>query len=227
MSHLAAACPLEVVWADTMTDRDNDAAVTHGLMDRVRAGDREALNRLLTEHEPHLRRIVDMRLGRQLRRRTSVSDVVQAAQIDVVQQIGRYFDGEPIPFQLWLRRIAQGRVRAIWREHMQAAKRDVRREVPLPDHSSVQLVKRLAARGSSPSQHVSKQEMATRVRQALAELAETDCEVLLMRDFEGLPYEEIAYVLGTTAATARKRRGRALIRLGTILRDGGLTETNS
>ena len=52
-----------------------------------------------------------------------------------------------------------------------------------------------------------------------------DPEVLLMRTFEKLSYEEIGYVLGIDRAAARKRHGRALLRLDKILREGGMTES--
>ena len=46
-----------------------------------------------------------------------------------------------------------------------------------------------------------------------------------MRTFEGLSYDEAAYVLEIDAAAARKRHGRALVRLHKLLTAGGLTES--
>ena len=60
-------------------------------------------------------------------------------------------------------------------------------------------------------------ELARRVREAVARLPETNREVLLMRTFEGLSFAEVAYVLHLDAATARKRHGRALLRLHKLL----------
>jgi DNA-directed RNA polymerase specialized sigma24 family protein len=45
-----------------------------------------------------------------------------------------------------------------------------------------------------------------------------------MRHAEELPYEEIACLLEIEPATARKRYGRALIRLQKVLSDHGLLE---
>jgi DNA-directed RNA polymerase specialized sigma24 family protein len=45
-----------------------------------------------------------------------------------------------------------------------------------------------------------------------------------MRHGEALSYEEIAVLLETTPAAARKRYGRALIRLQKALSDNGLLE---
>ena len=50
-------------------------------------------------------------------------------------------------------------------------------------------------------------------------------EVLLMRNFEGLSYQEVACILDIDSATARKRYGRALLQLRHLLLEGGLTES--
>ena len=77
---------------------------------------------------------------------------------------------------------------------------------------------------SSPSQAAEARELADRISQTIAELDEADREVLVMRHVEDLPYEEIAAVLGIESAAARKRYGRALIRLQKALADAGVLE---
>jgi DNA-directed RNA polymerase specialized sigma24 family protein len=47
--------------------------------------------------------------------------------------------------------------------------------------------------------------------------------VLVMRTFENLSFDEVSYLLGIDPPAARKRHGRALIRLHAILAEGGLT----
>jgi RNA polymerase sigma-70 factor (ECF subfamily) len=111
------------------------------------------------------------------------------------------------------------------RRHLGAARRAVAREVALPERSSLLLARQLLAGGSTPSQQLDQQELGRRVRQAVSELPEPDREVLLMRTFEGLSFAEVAYMLKIDPAAARKRHGRALLRLGRILAEGGLTES--
>ena len=108
---------------------------------------------------------------------------------------------------------------------IEAARRAVTLEVPLPDHSSLELARQLLAGGSTPSQHISKKELAQRVREALKRLSEVDREILIMRNIEQLSYEDISYILGIDPASARKQHGRALLRLSKILRKNGLTES--
>ena len=94
----------------------------------------------------------------------------------------------------------------------------------LPEHSSLLVARPLIAGGPSPSQQLAAREFAGRVSRAIAQLAEADREILLMRHAEELPYEEIACLLEIELATARKRYGRALIRLQKVLSDHGLLE---
>ena len=96
--------------------------------------------------------------------------------------------------------------------------------MPLPDRSSLLLVRPLLNGGPSPSQQAEARERADRIAHAVSGLAEADREVLLMRHAEELSYEEIACLLEITPAAARKRYGRALIRLQKVLSDNGLLE---
>ena len=94
----------------------------------------------------------------------------------------------------------------------------------MPERSSLQLAQQLAASGTTPSQHLVRDELGHRVRSAVAKLSDPDREVLLMRNFEGLSNQEVAKVLAIEPATASKRYGRALLRLRTLLLDTSLSE---
>ena len=79
--------------------------------------------------------------------------------------------------------------------------------------------------GPTASAVVSERERADKVRSAIERLSPTDQEILLMRNYEAMSYEEIAVVLQIEIATARRRNGRALVRLHKLLVDDGLTES--
>jgi RNA polymerase sigma-70 factor (ECF subfamily) len=203
-----------------------DSAETQRLLQQVRAGAGEALDRLFARHRPYLSQLVELRLDPKLRQRVDPSDVVQEAQLEATRRIEGYLKQPALPFRLWLRQLAQDRMLMMRRYHLGAARRALRREVALPERSSLVLARQLLARGSTPSQQLDRQELGRRVRRAVSELPETDREVLLMRTFEGLSFEEVAYMLQIDAAAARKRHGRALLRLGKILTERGLKESH-
>lgn len=211
-----------------MSEAAPDSAETQRLLDAVRAGERRALDQLLAQYRPYLRGIVALRLDPKLRARVDPSDVVQEAQLEAVRRVESYLAAPLLPFRLWLRQIAYDRLLMARRQHVGAERRAVSREAPLPDSSAILLAQQLlAADGPTPSQELVQHELVARVRQAIAELADDDREVLLMRNFEGLSNQEVAQVLALDPATASKRYGRALLRLQKLLRGQGLMESQS
>jgi RNA polymerase sigma-70 factor (ECF subfamily) len=205
-----------------MPDVKPDSAQTCGLLERVRAGDRDALDRLLARYRLDLQAFIDCHLDARLRPRIDPSDVVQEAQLEVVRRMDDFLRRRPMPFHLWVRRTAYERLLNLRRDHRGRARRSVDREVALADHSSLLLVRPLVRDEPSPSQQAEARERAERISRAVAELSEPDREVLLMRHAQELSYDEIACLLGIEAPAARKRYGRALIRLQKVLAEHGL-----
>jgi RNA polymerase sigma-70 factor (ECF subfamily) len=62
-------------------------------------------------------------------------------------------------------------------------------------------------------------EVAERVRSAIRNLPTDFREIILLREFEELSYQEIATVLGCPAGTVMSRLGRARAKLRTLLAD--------
>jgi RNA polymerase sigma-70 factor (ECF subfamily) len=208
-----------------MPELKPDSADTSALLDKVCAGDAAAREELLQRHRPELRAFIEYHFDLRLRARLDPSDVVQETQLEMVRRMEDFLAKRPMPFRLWLRKKAMDRLRNLRRDHLERARRSVAREERLPDRSSMLLARPLLARGSSPSRQVQAKELAERVSRAVAQLSEADREILLLRHAEDLPFEEIACLLDIEPAAGRKRFGRALIRLQTVLRDEGLLES--
>ena len=68
----------------------------------------------------------------------------------------------------------------------------------------------LPAPDPTPDQSLLRQEDAQRVRAALEQLPGPYAQVLLLRQRDGLPFEEVGRRLGRSAESARKLFGRAL-----------------
>jgi RNA polymerase sigma-70 factor, ECF subfamily len=208
-----------------MDEIAHDSADTQELLRQACSGDRQAFERLFARYRSELRRLIALRLDPKIRTRVDPSDVVQETQLEAFCRLPDFLERRPMPFRLWLRKTAYERLLVARRQHLQAARRAVGREVPLPERSSLLLAQQLLAPGSTPSQRLDRRELAQRVRQALAQLPEPDQEILIMRAFEGLSNQEVASVLEIDPGTASKRHGRALLRLHQILSQGGLTES--
>jgi RNA polymerase sigma-70 factor (ECF subfamily) len=209
-----------------MTEVQPDSAETCGLLEQVARGDRSAVGRLLQRFRPRLQAFIGVRLDPRVRSRLDPSDVVQDVQLEVTRRMTEFLNRSPMPFHLWVRKTAYERLLKVQRDHRRRARRAVGREVPFADHSSLLVARPLLACSPSPSQQLAARELADRVGLAVTELAETDREVLLMRHAEQLPYAEIACLLDVEVDAARKRYGRALLRLRKVLKDHGLLEAH-
>lgn len=130
-----------------------------------------------------------------------------------------------MPFQLWLRKTAIEQLIMLRRKHVGAEQRSVKRERALSRDSAARIALRLIAASPSPSEVINERERAEGVRRAISQLPAADQEILLMRIYEGLSYEEIGCVLSIEPAAARQRNGRAIIRLHQLLVESGMTES--
>jgi len=204
---------------------NSESAQLHGLLQEAQMGNAEAFEQLFQSHRDTLRQIVALRMDPRLSSRVDASDIIQDAHAVAIQRFPDYVERQPVSFRVWLRQIVQDQLLKAYQRHVCADRRTVHREIPLPEQSSVALAEQLTTHGPTASQVVARAEQIRRVRVALGRLADDDREILWLRHFEQLAHKEIGYILRLESAAARKRYGRALIRLGKIIRDMGLTES--
>ncbi len=207
-----------------MAEVQPDSAETRALLERVVRHDAAALEALLVHHRAGLHAFVEFHLDPRLQARVDPSDVVQETQMELVRRMEDFLAQRPMPFRLWMRKKAYERLLNLRRDHLLRERRSVRREVLLPDRSSLVLARSLLAKQPTPRQEAEARELAEQIARAVAQLGDADREILLLRHAEDLPFEEIAFLLDLAPAAARKRFGRALIRLQKLLREQGLLE---
>ncbi|MCA9050070.1 MAG: sigma-70 family RNA polymerase sigma factor [Planctomycetaceae bacterium] len=201
-----------------------DSETTRQLLERAREGTPD-FDELFRRHRERLKAAVELRLDRQLRNRMDASDIIQEAHAETFRRLDDFLQRRPMPFYVWLRKTAQERLIMARRRHIDAERRAAGRELPLPRHSTAMLGREMLAQEKSPSRLVSEEELAAQVRRAVAQLSDLNREVLLMRVYENLSYDEIAAILDIDAAAARKRNGRALVQLHGLLSRDGLSES--
>ncbi len=205
-----------------VTLMENNSSESVDVIERARAGDREALSTLLARHRDRLRRMVEIRLDTRLQGRLDASDVVQEAFVDVAERLDDYIRDPKLPLFLWLRLVVGERLVRLHRYHLGTQMRDAGREVSLypgalPAASSAALAAQLLGRHTSPTQAFVRAERILRVQEALNALDPVDREILSLRHFEELTAAEAARVLGIEESAAAKRYFRALKRLKSIL----------
>jgi RNA polymerase sigma-70 factor (ECF subfamily) len=191
------------------------------LLGQASLGEDAARQQLLGQHRQRLVRMVATRLDRRLMARVDPSDVVQEALADAAANLDAYLRDRPLPFYPWLRGFALDRLMKLHRHHIKSRKRSVTREEvwSMPDESAQHLANRLLARGTNPVGRLIREELRDRIRAALAKMAESDREVLVMRNLEHLSIAEIAAVLAISEGAVKVRHLRALRRLKGLLEE--------
>ena len=183
-----------------------EADKTEELLEGARQGDDDAIGRLLQRHRDAVRRMIDLRLDRNIRQRVDASDIVQEVLMEANRRLQAYLENPSMPFHLWLRQMAKDRLIDAHRRHRVSGKRSVDREQSLMPRSSYDRT------------------TVEMVEAALEEMEEPDREVIVMRHFEQLSNQEVAQLLELSEPAASMRYLRAMRRLRQRLAESGLEE---
>jgi RNA polymerase sigma-70 factor, ECF subfamily len=217
-----AASPIDAMNPGSNNNRDaQDSTSERALVNRVIAGDQQALAVLFDQHRERLWRMVSFRLHPKLHGRVDPDDVLQDAWLDAVQRIDHFLSDASQSVFIWFRMIVSQTLCQVHRHHLGIKKRDAKREIGMQQHwnsesTSFSISCLLLGHLTSPSQAVLRAELSQQVDTALTGMDELDREVLVLRHFEELTNGETALALGISKQAASLRYVRALARLGNI-----------
>jgi len=185
--------------------RDDDAALVAGL----RAGDERAFVALVRDYQPTLLRLAEATVGS----RAVAQEVTQDTWIAVMRGVDR-FEGRS-SLKTWLFRILLNRARS-------AADREQR--AGRPEAIDDERFDASGAWADPPEPWADRADdrllaaqLADRVQSLLAELPESQRQVVVLRDVEGLPAAEVAELLGISDGNQRVLLHRARARLRHLL----------
>lgn len=195
------------------------------LVGRAQRGDKDAY-RILVERYQH--RIYTLAL-RILRDPVEAEDVAQEAFVKAYLSL-KHFKGDS-SFITWLYRITHNMAIDVQRKVVRRGDNThVRLDEPVVGERSVQEVAVASsegALGTDPERAYITQELSVALGDALGELTEEHRHVVMLREVDGLSYDEIAQVTGISKGTvmsrlfyARQRLQNSLRRLG-FWGDGG------
>lgn len=198
---LAAASPVTAAAPapslSSAADREEQALVA-----RCLAGEADAFRPLVQRYQ----RLVFSVALRMLGGRSEAEDVAQQAFVDAFDALDRFRgDDRPHAFSTWLVRIAVNRAKDVlkskrWSE--ESLDRDVAGAEASFAHEPV-----------TPEAYALREEQVRRLEQALLRVPIKYREVLILKDVEELPYEEIHAILRLPITTLKIRvvRGRAMM----------------
>ncbi len=187
-------------------DSRESAEVPEELVLRAMAGERDAVEEVITTIRPMVVRYCRARLGRFDRSSVSADDVAQEVCLAVLTALPGYrVQGRP--FLAFVYGIASHKVIDAHR----AATRN--RAEPVSD-----VPDRVEA-GDGPEQHTLRVELSEAMGRMLDKLPSKQREILVLRVVVGLSAEETAEAVGSTPGAVRVAQHRALARLRTAAAD--------
>ncbi len=173
------------------------------LVERARDGDVEAFGLLVERNQDYVYNAVYHMTGGG----ADAEDIAQEVFMRAYDNIAR-FEGRSA-FRTWLYGIMLNTVRSHWR------RRDRRRTVSLEGPGDEEGNPRPdpAWDGDGPPRAATRGEQVEAVRAAIAALDEDSREILVLRDLQGLTYEELGEALALPAGTVKSRLHRARLAL--------------
>lgn len=188
---------------DQQQVRARERARDDELVARARQGDAKAFSALVTHHQAKL---FSVAYGI-LRDRDDALDVVQDAFIKAHRKLSDF--GGNAAFSTWLYRICVNLCIDRKRAETRRRKTDLDDALAagLPDDASLYADSDLTSRlsGTNPLKNATDRELGGALDRALAELSDDHRAVLLLREVEGMSYEEIADTLGVPRGTVMSR----------------------
>jgi RNA polymerase sigma-70 factor (ECF subfamily) len=205
--------------SNTKEIRAKEALEDRALVERVQAGDKEAFRTLVERHQ---RRAFSIAMAL-VRDENDARELVQEGFLRVYKNIGG-FQGQS-SFFTWLYRIITNlSIDLIRKPGRQVAELDENRAgvdsedaAGLGSGKDFPFLSRID--GADPADVVRRGEIAIRLREALAALPDYHRGVILMREVEGLSYEEMAQAMKVSKGTIMSRLFHARQKLQKALVD--------
>jgi RNA polymerase sigma-70 factor (ECF subfamily) len=173
--------------------------------------DKVAFTELLRRYQSHVNRLL-YHLAPDWEER---ADLAQEVWIRVYRHINRL--QEPAKFRGWLSRIATN----LFYDELRKRKR-ISEPISLDAPRQLQdgeLTWEFPSDVPSPDDSLSTSEFYEHLKQALSELPETFRTTIVLREIEGLAYEEIAEITGVSLGTVKSRIARARLKLQSVLQN--------
>ena len=166
---------------------------------RVLAGEQEAFELLVIAHQTK----VYNRCLRIVKNPEDASDLAQDAFLKAYQNLAS-FKGES-GFSLWLYRLTTN----VCLDFLRREKRREKVSLSYQDESGETLEMEIPDERFAPQKEILQGELLEAIQSGLAILSDEHRKILIMRELDGLSYDEIALFLGISSGTVKSRIARA------------------
>jgi RNA polymerase sigma-70 factor (ECF subfamily) len=182
------------------------------LVKRVRSGDQRAFKLLVERYQ---RKIYSVALG-MVKDKEEALDVSQEAFIKVYKYLD-HFKGDA-SFYTWLYRITVNICIDVLRKKGHGRHDQVEFDETVAMETSEANIGALGSRlGTNPQKSALRRELATKIQEALEQVPEKHRAILLLREIEGMSYEDLARTLEIPKGTVMSRLFHARAKVQKIL----------
>lgn len=187
------------------------------LMRRYQSGDARAFEKLLTRH----RKAVFNFCLRMVGERTAAEDAMQEVFLRVVRSAGKW--ERQAKFSTWLFTIARNHCIDALRKASYRKTASLDQSLGADEERGPTLGDRISDEDAiAPDRGADSKRLRSTLGEAIAALSEEQREVFVMREYAGMPFKEIAAVVGVPENTVKSRMRYALEHLRTGLRKAGI-----
>ncbi|NLX95332.1 MAG: sigma-70 family RNA polymerase sigma factor [Rhodopirellula sp.] len=194
-----------------------DRSEIRDLLQKARQGDPSCRDQLFEMCRSYLGLIARAQVETWLRVKVDASDLVQETMLEAHRDFDRFEGESEKQWMAWLRRILSNNVADFVRQYHGTAKRQVRREVRFRDGAESgedgRGAPEPAAPGGTPSEELLRIDDELRVAAALGQLPPDYQEVILLRNLQRLPFNEVAEQMGRSRPAVQMLWMRAIKRL--------------
>lgn len=186
------------------------------LLELAREGDASARELLFVRCRKYLGVVARAQVESWLQAKVDASDLVQETMLEVHRGMDGFAGRTEEEWLAWMRRVLTHNAVDFVRRYRGAAKRDVRHEVSLqhrPATGSGSFGIEPCDGEVSPSARAIGREDQFRLAEALADLPEDYREVIVLRNLQQLPFEDVATRLNRSRPAAQMLWMRAMRRL--------------
>ncbi len=184
------------------------------LVQRVRSGDQRAYKTLVERYQ---RKVFSVALG-MLKDREEARDVAQEAFVKVYRYLD-HFKGDA-SFYTWLYRITVNICIDVMRRKGSAKSENVEFDETLQHDVSEANLGALGTRlGTNPQKSALRKELAEKIQAALEQVPEKHRAILLLREIEGMSYEDLARTLNIPKGTVMSRLFHARLKVQKVLNE--------
>lgn len=166
---------------------------------RLKSGDQQAFEQLVRTYEKQVYHVAMRMLGDA----DTAADATQDIFLKIYRSVASFKEESKI--STWIYRISVN----VCIDYQRSRSRKQESPLNYIDEEGEQVERELPDERYTPEDKYAKAERLAALKEAIASLTEDHRAVLILRDIQGLPYEQIAVILNCSEGTMKSRLNRA------------------